>query len=748
MNTEQYLNQTLELLRLQIKTKAVFTEREMEDFRRIKPVPLAVQMIEILNKKYKQPGSVDIYDFEKRIAMPLNYPQLEDVLELIHKIYLEENRELDAARVSLKIAFVQNDLKRFCETYDNLELFCKDFLENRMESMQNIEERLYIVEDMVALRILSNEDEKYDKVFEEPNMGFLAEELQDTDSKFILMEGDSNVNLVNLIALFLEKHGKEVFVLKQPLCYEGEGILITDTVAISVENIQKEGNITYVYPIKIVSEENGEEDNIPYLLEYINNHYNSGGHINVLGQGYQVDELCIRPFINKKLTRLSNYYYDKREYNLALARYGDYLEYISKIYKEDCRELLYRESTKDFSIVIPVRDSVETLKHTLNTCLEQDYKGEYEIVISDNSVKNTDVYEFCKQINNPKIKYIKTPRNLGLVKSFEFAHLHTSGRYIVALGADDGLLSWALSTLADVTSSFPNELVIGWNRGFYAWPGFNGGQQHQLVIPGMNYRDKIHLFYRNHESYFKSILDDPQKMYMLPLLYINSCFKRELLHKMYEETGELFDGRNQDIATGIVMIAINEKVLNVSKPLTIAGMSSGSVGATTNKAIKVDVAPKKQKELSIGVNVNTYYEHMIPFMGSDVSSQYLSMMRAVSKGLLSYSKIAEQIDWKKAFIDMLDSRRVDYITYYEDIYKARYAATFHGEEFLKWFDEEVIPQRMKLCMIDEEVFLKIKGKRKYQVGMDDYGTLTLDASEYHVNNIHEAVHLFEKIYNE
>lgn len=748
MTTEQYLKQVIDLLKLQVKTKTIFSDKEIEEFREVKPVPLGVQMIEVLNRKYKHPKEIDVYDFEKNIALPMDYPNLKEVLDVLESVYLEENRNLDAKRVSLKKSFIKNDLEDFCGAYNHLEYLCKEFLVNREISIEVIENQLYIVEDAVALRILVNSDGKYQKIFEEPNMGFLAEEIETEHSKFILIEGDSNENLIALLTSFLMRLGKEVFVLKMPLCYQGEGIQMADTVSISVENIQKEGNITYVYPIKIVSEKDGEADNIPYLIEYINDHYNDGGHINVLGQGYQVDLLSVNPLINKKMTRLSQYFYDKREYNLAFARYGDYLEYISKIYKEDCKKLLYKKPTKKFSIVIPVRDSIRTLKHTIKTCLEQTYEGDYEIVISDNSVKNTEVYEFCKELDNPRIKYLKTPRNLCLTKSFEFAHLHASGEYILALGADDGVLPWALSTLADVTKEFPEELIIEWTRGFYAWPGFNGGQQHQLTITGLDFKDELSVCYISFESYLMSILESPQSMYALPLLYINSCFKRELLHKMYEVTGELFDGRNQDIATGIVMMAINDRILNISRPLTIAGMSSGSVGATCNKAENVQLKMKVTKDNNVGMHVSNYYEHMVPFLGSDVSGMYLAMVRAVSKGLISYRVLNKQIDWGKAFIHMLDSRSVNYISYYEDMYKARYAAGTHGEKFLKWYDEQILPQRMKLCVIDEEALAKSRTERLYKTGKGANGTMTLDASEYDVENIYDAVKVFEKIYNE
>lgn len=745
MNTEQYLKQVAELLRLQVKNKTIFSEEQLKDFRMVKPVPLGIQMIEVLNEKYKHPDKVDVYDFEKKIALTGDYPHLKEVLDALRRVYLADKRELDASRVLHKKSFIENNVEQFCEVYDKLELLCKEILEGSEATAEEVQKLLYIVEDVVALCILTNYDEKYNKLFEEPNMGFLIEELQEKESKFILLEGPSNACLVELLAAVLAEQGKEVFLFKAPLCYEEEGINIADTVGISVENFRREGNLTYVYPIKVISKTKGAEDNISYLLEYVNNHYNAGGHINVIGQGYQIGELSERPFTNKKMTRLSEYYYDKREYNLTLARYGDYLTYISKVHKEDCKELLYKEPTVQFSIVIPVRDSVATLQYAIKTCIEQTYTGDYEIVISDNSVKNTDVYEFCKKLDNPRVKYIRTPRSLDLVKSFEFAYLHTSGRYIISLGADDGVLPWALDILSEVVNRFPDELVIGWPRGFYAWPGFSKIQEHQLLILGLNEKKEWNTYYTSADTYLERVLDNPHLIYSLPLLYINSCFKRDLLYRLYDVVGELFAGCNQDISTGILMTAMNKKILNVSMPLTIAGMSSVSVGANYNNEKEVKVTNQKQEELSVGTFVFTEYEHYIPFVGTDVAAVYLSIMRAASKGLFSKREIYARIDWKRAFIQMLESKRIDQISYYGDIYKARYAAALHGEEFLKWFDETIVSQKMQLCVVDDG---NISQERVYKTGMDGYGNLCLDASEYNVNNIYDAVKLFEKVYTE
>ena len=61
------------------------------------------------------------------------------------------------------------------------------------------------------------------------------------------------------------------------------------------------------------------------------------------------------------------------------------LEKLRRVFPRILEALLDALPVCDFSIVIPVRNAVDTLRHTLQTCLAQDYTGSYEIVLSDNS---------------------------------------------------------------------------------------------------------------------------------------------------------------------------------------------------------------------------------------------------------------------------------------------------------------------------------------------------------------------------
>lgn len=473
------------------------------------------------------------------------------------------------------------------------------------------------------------------------------------------------------------------------------------------------------------------------------------GMLFLIGTGKVLDELTLHEDVRKNSGKVT--WTDKDSANLALGWYGNYLDYISNIYDEDCRQLLGRDSRVRFSVVIPARNSAVTLRHTLRTCLEQTYAGTYEIIVSDNSVgHHADVYELCQELNDPRIVYIKTPRDLPLPKSFEYAYLHANGEYIFALGSDDGLLPWALSALDEVIEAYPQEEIIQWERGFYAWPGFNGGQQHQFTIPGAYEKDVLEVYYRDNIDYIAAVLNNPAEMYSLPMLYINSCFKRSYFYDLMEKTGRLWDGICQDIYMGVVTACIHSRILNLKYPLSIAGMSSGSVGARSNTGEKTNEEfEKMMREVRTDNNVGGFYqtgtERLLPMTGTDTSSLYGTMLRMVSIGLLPDSYLTEIFDWKKMFWRLADELDIRDVAFDRKIHEMRYAAMCHGEEFLTWFDEAIYTPMLEPRLLDEERLRQAEQGKTYTNHRTDSGGMVLDASEYGVENIYDAVQLFARL---
>nr|WP_284708657.1 glycosyltransferase [Sporomusa sphaeroides] len=424
---------------------------------------------------------------------------------------------------------------------------------------------------------------------------------------------------------------------------------------------------------------------------------------------------------------------------------GDYLSYISHIYGFDVRVPLSQPATCDFSIVVPARNSATTLRSTLQTCLNQRFTGSYEIVLSDNSAAgNTEVYNLWQELNDERIKYFRTPRELPLAKSFEFAYLQTRGRFIFSIGADDAVLPWALEVLHTTLNHIPGDEIVMWDRGFYGWPNLSKGQEHQFQIPGHYQKNNIKIERMIGKAALNQVIHDPNTMYGLPVLYINSGFRRRYFQTLLDKTGRLWDGNAQDIYMGIINLSINDSFPVISYPLTIAGMSSASVGAQSQRAsINEIVRMQYQKILfkTIGFYSPFSVERLLTSHPTDRWIVYCSVLRTVALGVQS-SAILEQLDWKKIFGLLAEKLSLNDSQIEKKLNQLRYSASLINAEVAEYVEKEICAGAFNPRIIEKS---PEDGRKYYQEGFAANGGLVLDASKFGVSNICEAVELFEKL---
>ncbi len=120
-----------------------------------------------------------------------------------------------------------------------------------------------------------------------------------------------------------------------------------------------------------------------------------------------------------------------------------------------------------FSIVIPTGGRTKTLPYTLNTVLSQ-AENDMEVIVSDND-ETDQTANLIKQIQDPRVRYIKTPARLSMTDHWNFALAATKGEYVLVLGDDDGLLGDALLRVRKAVAH-NNVDVLFADLDFYQWP--------------------------------------------------------------------------------------------------------------------------------------------------------------------------------------------------------------------------------------------------------------------------------------
>lgn len=98
----------------------------------------------------------------------------------------------------------------------------------------------------------------------------------------------------------------------------------------------------------------------------------------------------------------------------------------------------------DFSIIIPTYNRSLLIKQTINSCLNQEYLGLYEIIIvDDGSTDDTEIV--IKNYNSPLIKYYKK-ENEERGKARNFGVQQAKGNWVTFLDSDDIILPHHLSS--------------------------------------------------------------------------------------------------------------------------------------------------------------------------------------------------------------------------------------------------------------------------------------------------------------
>ncbi|MCX7714596.1 MAG: glycosyltransferase [Clostridia bacterium] len=645
--------------------------------------------------------------------------------------------------------------KRLSEHYAALARARERFMEDvSPENIKELAELYYITDNQyiyVLLRLMlesmCGEDANIENETKTTsNVGYLIEvvSMGDSDS-FIIIEDDDYLDC-KVAAIALSRLGKKVYWVRKPVnCPASENVNIKDTLAVSLDNIES-GEYTSIYPVRLIRDGQSMGDNREYIISHITEHFSNDNFATVLCSGNLFDELAERPLIQKRFQRLSYFKSDCLNTKLEFGWTGDYLAYISRIYGFDVRDELNKPAECDFSIVVPARNSSASLKHTLRTCLNQRFCGKYEIVLSDNSSEgNMQVYDLYREIGDKRIKYYKTPRELSLPKSFEFAFLKAKGNFIFSIGSDDGVLPWALDVLSDKLKEIPNDEILMWERGFYAWPGFNGGQQHQFIIPRAYQRKKVNIERMERKNILAQVLIDPNFMYGLPMLYINSGFRRSYFKTLLNKTGRLWDGVCQDIYIGIINISINKDFPFIKHPITIAGMTNSSVGLTSNeksaddKEVNIKIAQRNKTD-NVGGYALTPLERLIPPYETDRVSLYRSIMRAIALGLLP-KNLLSSIDWKKIFSFIAAQLSVDDVQIDLKLKLLKNCAKSISEEVFRFVDGELYSN----MTVPRETAKITNNAKLYEEGFTPDGGIVLDASKFGVNNIFEAAELFEKL---
>ncbi len=112
-----------------------------------------------------------------------------------------------------------------------------------------------------------------------------------------------------------------------------------------------------------------------------------------------------------------------------------------------------------FSIIISSFNQPQYLAEAINSCYEQTYKNEFEIIVV-NDGETLPYIDLCSPDREEvSLLYLKNPRNLGLQKSHNIGVFIAQGEWIIRLDHDDRLMLDALQKLSDFIDTEVNRKI-------------------------------------------------------------------------------------------------------------------------------------------------------------------------------------------------------------------------------------------------------------------------------------------------
>ena len=383
-----------------------------------------------------------------------------------------------------------------------------------------------------------------------------------------------------------------------------------------------------------------------------------------------------------------------------------------------------------FTVIIPCKDRANFLKHTLRTCMIQNYEPLEIIVSDDGSSDNTrEVVEDAAR-QDGRVRYVLCGGNGGMRENFENVLSQIKPGFVIALGGDDGLLPDGIVGMRDVLRDTGMDL-LAWPGPIYTYPKVRGPRG-QL---GIYHQKGIKIVESNkflaRQSKNLHYLSDTES----PMFYVKGVASTEIIDRVRKrsEDGRFYSCPTPDGYSGIVLAGEVSHYAFSGKPFSIFGLSPSSQGlAYLSNSEKA----KKDSEMFFQ---NVASKSMHHELASQPYSPLIALMTAdyllTAKDLPGWPGRFPPIDYQKMLIKGLNEL----------------AHGLYGDERI-CRELEILNQIADKHGLGEFFREKVRRSIRYRGKLPFEGSgintnaFFLDAGSYHLHNIYDAAYAVQNIY--
>jgi glycosyltransferase involved in cell wall biosynthesis len=347
-----------------------------------------------------------------------------------------------------------------------------------------------------------------------------------------------------------------------------------------------------------------------------------------------------------------------------------------------------------FSITIPTYNRCDLLTYAIRSILKQTF-DDFEIVVSDNhSVDRTE--RTVKEFDDPRVRYVKPPRHLVTVDSFEFARSNAKGKLVIVLNDDDVLTAGALERFARESETYHADLLFS-NNAEYRDRGFPGPERNTLDVTAFHGPSRL----VTREEFLKPAFACRLTFNQHPSAFV---FSRVLAESITNKCGRFFQSNGVEYCAWPLAAAFARNIVHIDAPLAICGRTGKSWGSN----LVLGRAKKKQIQKLIDIYYVDQRYHCVPLKN-------FTMCNLRAEGILAA---------KRLFPKEFAAYEFDEIKYLKDtIAELRHRQTLGVDvstemDELKRYLDKYPPMKEKLVREDESIarareanpWIRLRGK--------------------------------------
>jgi glycosyltransferase involved in cell wall biosynthesis len=386
--------------------------------------------------------------------------------------------------------------------------------------------------------------------------------------------------------------------------------------------------------------------------------------------------------------------------------------------------------TPRYSVVIPTRDRSHTLRHSIRTCLAQEF-DDVEFLVSDNGSDGA-TRKLVEEFSDRRLRYVHTPQPLAMTDSWEFAVGQATGEFVTVIGDDDGLLLHALPQI-DRVLQMTGGKVLRWEAAYYYWPCVPSrpdASPNRLFIPLRRRRRFDRIRRRAGRARLAKAARWKTTYATLPMIY-RAMVHRSVLAKLREETGRVFYSLSPDVYSAFAIAHAAGEFLSVDTPIGLGGTSgkSNALNFILNEpSTVVTDFFKLNDEAGIRWHERAPDLKLISPVEAD------SYLHAQERLFPTDRRLA--LDRRKLISRCVDDLQAkDELEWQQALAKMRASLTDNAR-LVRWFDRKYASMARRER---RPTPASVRPKRY------DGSYLRLDTSEFGVTNVYEAAELFEKL---